>query len=239
MSRIQLKPQGVTVLPLDKQRLAIEAVPPPPLWHTISNGAIQADSKLQMVTTPGTVSGSSGNALYSGGGRIEWTINDNQRPSSSGSLIYVVSNSSGSLKFEVQITSTDIIVKNEAAATIFSTPYTPTTGDVFIVYIGDFFRLSKGGIQLFERGGTAPISFPCTYTATLTRPVVGSPPAIAPPALFGDWRIAPAAPIVFSLSSGTGTLTAISATVVEYKGSTIPGDHPLTAWLAQAQDANQ
>lgn len=239
MSRAQLKPQGITVLPLDRQRLNFEAFPPPPLWHKISNGAIQSDSKLSIVSAPGTVSGSSGNALYSGGGRIEFTINDNQRPSSSGSLIYSVINSTGSLKFEVHVTATQILVKNEVAATIFSTSYTPTTGDIFQIHIGDAFRLVKNGLQLFERSGAGPISFPCTYFASLTTPVVGASPAIAPPALIGDWGIAPAAPVVFSLQSGTGQLSAISPILVEYTGSTIPGDHVLTAWLAQAQDSFQ
>ena len=237
MSRIQLKPAGISVLPLDKQRLTIEAFPPPPLWHTITNGQIQADSRLQIVTSPGTVSGSSGNALYSGGGRIEWTINDNQKPSSTGSLIYSIANSDSSLKFEVTVSSSQVIVKNESAATLFTTSYTPTTGDIFSLYIGDLFRLSKNGAELFVRTGTPPISFPCTYTATLTTPVVGGSPAIAPPALIGDWRISPSAPISYVIGGG-GALNVISPTLVEYIGSIAPGDYQLLASLASGQDPN-
>jgi hypothetical protein len=237
MSRIQAKPQGKQVLPLDKQIVEIEAFPPPALWHTISNGTIQSDSRLQIVSAPGTVSGSSGNALYSGGGRIEFIINDNQRPTSSGTLIYSVFNSDQTLKFEVQVTATQIIIKNELGATLSTTAYTPTTGHIFSIYIGDFFRLNVTGIgQVFERGAP-PISFPCTYTASLTTPVAGASPAIAAPTLLGDWRVNPNAPFLFSLSGGTGVVSAISATAVEYTGSTIPGDHPLTVWLAQAQDS--
>jgi len=238
MSRIQLKPAGITVLPQDKQIVSIEAFPPPPLWHTISNGQIQTDSRLQIVTAPGTVSGLSGNALYSAGGRLEWTINDNQKPTSTGALTYTVSNSSGSLKFQVQITSSQIIIKDEASITLFTQSYTPTTGDVFSVYIGDFFRLTVSGFgQLFARTGTPAISFPCTYTASLLTPVVGGSPAIAPPALIGDWRIDPNAPVVFIIGGG-GSTALISPTKIEYTGSPAPGDYLLLASLASGQDPN-
>jgi len=239
VSRPQLKPQGVTVLPNNKQRFKLEWFPAPPGWQTVTNAFILADSKLDQFSGPGNTSAFATHSLYSAGGRLEWTINDNMKPASGGALAFSVFNSNQSLKFDTTIDFTSITVKDENAATLFTTGYTPTTGDLFTVYIGDLFRLAKNGIVLYSRPSTPPISFPVSYFALLTTPVAGADAGIAAPALFGDWQINPSTPVAFSLGSGNGALTLISPTEVEYSGNTIPGDHTLVAWISQANDTFQ
>lgn len=235
MNKLLIDPPVQTYFPGDVIEFTTKAVPPPPFWGAISNGAIQSNSALRNVIA-GTVSGFGEHELRSGIGYIEWLINDQQRPTGGGSLFYTAYFSGQAIKYEVKILPTAIEIRDEANTLLTTISYSVVSGDLFQLELNSGFRLRRNGTLLHERTGIA-VSYPAIYSCLLAQTVAGSPQELAPPTLKGDWKLRSDADVVWTAPSH-GSLSTTAGPKTVYSGATIPGTYTLVAWIAQSSDAN-
>ena len=246
MRRITIVPPVWKVYPNDSIEFAVESEPPPPLWTGVTNGGdIQSDGSL--LIDGSSVAASGGHKLFSGSGFVELTIDNLCLPTSSGVLRLtgdVTDTSAFVYQYKIEITATTVVVKNEAAATIFTETYSTVSGDKYKLELNAGFRLYRKSatpgsdyVLKHERVGLpTQIVYPMSYSAELVEPTVTEPGVIPPPRLVGDgWRLGNVVtwtpPSHGSLSTTGPGLTA------EYSGGTIPGRHTLTVQVEPAADA--
>jgi hypothetical protein len=239
MPRIEVFPQVKEMFPNDRHEFSARTVPPPPAWGGISNGTVTADSGLTNIIA-GTVAGIGQHALFSGLGSIEWKINDKQRPTGGGALIYTAAFNGGALVYNITIATTQIVIRDELNNILTTISYSTISGDLYRLDLESGFRFYRNGVLLHERvSGLGSISYPATYRVDLAAPVVGSPQTIAAPTLTGsDWRLKPDAAVVWT-TPAHGSISTTAGLKTEYFGATQPGTYYLLAWIAQSEDPFQ
>jgi hypothetical protein len=240
MSRIRISPPVATVYPGDRQLFTAQATPPPAMWKDVSDsGDIKSDFSLEVDGAGSQTSANAGHRLHSGIGTVEFTIDDQCRPTSSGFFQFAgfVHEQTGfDYSYFVVISATTLEVKDEGAITIFSQPYTPTSGDVFRLELVAGFRLYRNGALLHQRLNLPTlVVFPHFYSVFIGEPTASAPTRVPQPRLIGDWRLAPQ---VTWTTPAHGTLTPISgSTQAEYSGGTTPGTYAVTGAIEPAADA--
>jgi hypothetical protein len=239
MQRIEVIPQTIAALPNDRFAFTARAdANVRPLWGEISNGTITIDNGLTNVIA-GTVAGVGQHALFSGLGYIQWTIDDKQRPTGGGALIYTASFNAGALVYNITIATTQIVIRDEASTVLTTITYSVVSGDVFRLELSGGFRLYRNGVFLHARvSGLGGVNYPATYRVDLAATVAGSPQTIAAPTLIGDWRLRTDAAVIWTTPSHGG-ISMTAGPKTEYFGGTIPGSYFLQAWIEQANDPFQ
>src|SRR5262245_63653338 len=177
MSRLQISPPVVTVYPNDVQKFTAKAVPQPAMWFGVaSSGDIASDFSLFVDGAQSSVAGNGAHKLYSGIGFAEWTIDDNFRPTSTGSFNMTagILDVTGFLYlYRVTVNTTNIVIQDEALNTLSTITYSVASGDAFRLELANGFRLYRNGVLLHSRVslGTQTI-YPMSYSSNLIKPIV-------------------------------------------------------------------
>src|SRR5262245_7908042 len=127
MSRIALFPPVVTVYPNDRQKFTARAAPQPAMWFGVTlSGDIASDFSLFVDGAQSSVLGNGAHKLYSGIGFAEWTIDDNFRPTSTGSfnMTAAITDVNGfQYLYRVTVSATQIVIQDEALNTLQTISY--------------------------------------------------------------------------------------------------------------------
>ncbi|HKX31982.1 MAG TPA: hypothetical protein VJ302_30120, partial [Blastocatellia bacterium] len=231
-------PSLITIYPGDRQTFTCRANPLWPLWEGSSTTTVQEDFTL-LLDASADGDGTGGHQLVGGVGVIEFQITDFCRPTSTGSLQWVVyvNSPSGFFQYTLIVLPTQLTIKNELSVTIATVSYTTASGDVFRLEISNLVKLYVNNVlkhSLTAYSGVA--RYPATYAAFLARPVAAGATAIIPrPALTGDWQLRP---IVAFTAPAVGSLTASSGIKTEYFNGTTPGIYTLTGQVDASEDPN-
>lgn len=247
MRRITISPPVWKAYPNDRITFTAEAEPPPPIWTGVTNGGdIQSDGSLGVDSGGSSTAAAGGHKLFSGSGSVEVTINNLCLPTGGGVLRLVgeVSDISVFLyQYKIEISATTVVVKNEAAATIFTETYSTVSGDKYKLELNAGFRLYRKSatpgsdyVLKHERVGLpTQIVYPMGYSAELVEPTVTEPGVIPPPRLVGDgWRLGNVA--TWTAPSHGSISTTGPGLTTDYFGGTIPGRYALTVQVDPAAD---
>lgn len=231
MARFELIPQAIEVLPNNRQAFRARALPPPPMWTSLTSGLVQADFSLRLsLSGAALVEGSGAHHLMSGVGAIEWAMDNLSIPSSTGVLQWTVFHTATTpWEYRVLIKVSTIEIRDQAGTLITTINRTVAAGDRFKIEISNGFRLYINNVlQHSLTTFASAITYPARYTARLTLPVVGVSgllPTIPAPLLSGNWQLRPVveftAPTHGSLSSAGPSLAA------EFFNGSVPGQYEL------------
>lgn len=248
MRRITIIPPVWKAYPNDLVEFTVESEPPPPLWTGVTNGGdIQSDGSLGVDSGGSSTAASGGHKLFSGSGFVELTIDNLCLPTGGGVLRLtgdVADTSAFVYQYKIEITATTVVVKNEAAATIFTETYSTVSGDKYKLELNAGFRLYRKSatpgsdyVLKHERVGLpTQIVYPMGYSAELVEPTVTEPGKIPPPRLVGDgWRLGNV--VVWTAPSHGSLSTTGPGLTTNYSGGTIPGRYTLTVQVDPSADA--
>src|SRR5262245_34651088 len=240
MSRLALFPPVATVYPNDVQKFTAKAVPQPSMWFGVaSSGDIASDFSLFVDGAQSSVAGNGAHKLYSGIGFAEWTVDDNFRPTSSGSwnITGGIQDVAGFLYlYRVTVSATQILIQDEALNTLTTISYSTVSGDAYRLELANGFRLYRNGVLVHSRVslGTQTI-YPMSYSSNLIKPVITNPARILAPRLVGDWRLSET--VTFTAPSH-GSISATGPGLeTTYSGGTVPGTYTLTGQIEPGSDA--
>lgn len=239
--RLQLFPAVKIVYPNDVVDVEAQWEPPFAGWHTVGNsGDIGSDFSLAVDAGQSFTNANGAHRLYSGNGFIEFKIDDQFRPTSTGLFWFrgAITDVNGLVYlYKVEITATQIVIKDEANNTLTTISYSTVSGDVYRMELNAGFRLYRNGSLLHSRTGLGTqIAYPMSYTASLDKPVATNPARITPPRLVGDWRLGPL--VTWTAPSHGSISTTGPAIKTRYSGGTVPGDYTLVGQVEPAADAN-
>jgi len=240
LSRLKIFPPVVTLYPNDRQKFTAVAVPQPAMWFGVaSSGDIANDFSLHVDAVQSSVAGNGAHKLYSGIGHIEWKIDDNFRPTSSGSfnMTAAILDSIGFLYlYRVTVNTTNIVIQDEALVTLDTISYSVVSGDVFKIELANGFRLYRNGTLLNSRVSLPTQTvYPMSYSANVIEPHAAAPSRILPPKLVGDWRLSET--VTFTAPSHGTISTTGPSLETTYSGGTVPGTYILTGQIEPSSDA--
>lgn len=238
MSRINVFPPVVTLYPNDRQVFTAQAKPPPPMWQGVTNsGSISIDFYLNTAAPAALVTGGGAHQLFSGIGIIEWTIENQCLPTSTGSFVFrgVIKDTAGTTYiYGVEIKATTLKVFDEVPNEIYTEAYSTVAADVYRLELSTGFRLYRNGVLKHSRLGLSNVIYPSYYEVVLNKPCVTTPEKVPPPRLIGDWRLAA---FVAWETPGHGLLTTLGPSLTtEYYGGTVPGVYTLRGQIDPAAD---
>jgi hypothetical protein len=238
MPKVEIIPQSIKVLPRNRQAFRVRSSPPGPQWYAITNGVINENYSLSHASAP---FGAGGHILESGVGNIQWTIDNNCKPSSTGNFRYSIY-FLGQLPnpaYHVNIKASTIDIRDQNNVQIGLLTFTVAPGDIFQLEISANARLYINGNLVHTYYFPTTTAYPIGYDAAITTPVVGSLPTIPAPRLSGRWV---QKNIGFCLAPEHGLLTIADSNVTEYYGAEIPGvyhvfwatDYGANIWVEDA-----
>lgn len=240
MSGLRIVPPVTRLFPGQRQLFAAESEPPPAMWRNVQNsGDIKSDFSLEVDPAGSQTEAFGAHRLVSGIGFVEWTIDDQCLPVSAGVLVFAGRITDTNLLFydyRVEITATQIQIKDEALSTLTTISYSTVSGDKYRLEFAAGFRLSRNGAFLHQRVSLpSTVVYPVEYYAIIIEDVDTPPARIPPPHLVGKWQVSPSVNWT-APSHGSLTTTGLSDST-EYFGGTIPGTYTLTGQIEPSADA--
>src|SRR5262245_39541709 len=190
---LAVSPSVVTLYPEDKQ--VFNAVPGSEntIWlaQASENVNILADGSLDLIVDANDGSGAGGQRLINGPGYLEWVIDSQCLPTTTGFLQIEVFHGAENFKVVIKPTQTEVSV---ALDTAIVTP-TVAAGDRFRIVIDGQRHLYINGVLKAETQPPFPTSnptvYPVTFTAVLHPPMSNAQRRIPPVFLSGNWPIRP------------------------------------------------
>jgi hypothetical protein len=240
MSRIKIIPPIATVYPGDTQLFTAQAVAPPALWRgVLDSGDIKSDFSLEVDPAGAQTAASSGHILSSGIGIVEFTIDNQCLPTSSGLFSFTgfIREAGGfDYSYVVNIEATLLSVRDELTNLIFSQSYSTVSGDVYRLELVAGFRLYRNGVLLHSRLALpTQVIFPQFYSVFIVEPTATAPTRVPQPRLVGDWRLAP---FVTWTTPTHGSLSTLGpGLVTEYSGGFTPGTYIVAGAVEPLADA--
>ncbi len=239
--RLQVDPPIVTLYPNDRQLFTARATPPPPMWTGITGdpaGVISGLFELFVNAAGTNTAGFSAHQLRSGIGFVEYTIDDQSRPTSTG--IYTINGFIFDVNgfqyfYSLIIRATQVEVRDEANVQLFTEAYSTLSGDVYRLEFAAGFRFYRNAVLKHSRINLpTTVIYPQTYQMAILEPTATAPTRIPPPRLIGDWRLGPN---VIWTTPSHGSLTSTGPSLeTEYFGGTTPGTYSLLGAIDAASD---
>lgn len=228
---IRIDPAKITLFPEDVQVFRALPVAGNVTWLSQSgqNTNVQADGSLDLINDAADGSGTGGNWLESGPGYLEWTIDAQCLPTSTGYLQFEVVH--GSENYQVKVQATQVTVAIGGTTTNIS--HTAASGDVFRLVIDGQRHLYLNRVLInesqppFVSPGT-PTLYPVTLTTVLHPPMSAANRRIPPVILSGNWPIRPN--FVQWETPPEGSITASSTGLkATFSGADTAGEYLLRA----------
>lgn len=233
---LEVVPQQIILYPTDVQEFAARASLVPAMWHTLTNGAVNADYSLSPVNPAATVSAYGVHLLKSGTGSVEWMVDANNIPQSGGTFNCNLQDATSTIYtgFEVLKATNQIRIYNQSG-TLTTLSHTLVAGDKLKLEVaGTIWRFYLNGIEQATHTPGVAIAFPCFYFAGYTAPMAASSPHIVAPVLVGDWTdVYPAA----WAAIGAGSVSPSSGKKTNYTAGSTPGSYGVKA--SYASEAEQ
>jgi hypothetical protein len=237
---LELFPKALTLFPNQAQDFTARAIPPPPMWTSLTDGVVQQDYSLRLgLASQPFLQGSGAHQLVSGIGSIQFTINNLCKPSSTGEFrITIFQNAPTPWEYRVLIKLSTIEIRDQANTLLTTLSRELAVNDKVRIDIANTFRLFINDILQHEITSFASaIAYPATYTAKLTLPVVGTTgfqPTIPAPLLLGDWQLRPV--VTFTTPTEGSLSTNGPALQTTYSNGDTPGAYKLVGQIDPGVD---
>jgi hypothetical protein len=238
MSAFELIPQAITIYPNDSQVFTGRGTPPPPMWKSITSGKVLSDYSLQLnPSSDAFVEGFGAHALYSEIGYVEFLVDDNMRPTSTGyiQMQSTIVTDTGSYAYIVKILATSIEIYKEGPVLLTTISYSVVSGDRFKLQLASGWRLYRNGVFLHERISlVGAVRYPMGYGCAVVKPVAGTIATVHRPDLTGDWRLLPEVSFTTPSHGSLSTTGPASSTI--YSGGVQPGVYTLVGQISPSSD---